>query len=205
MEDLIILVADKNTEFLLRGLLPRIPIIEGINGFDFKIIQHPGRDPGVYNFCDEFLRGFINQYNYSIVILDNEGSGQENITSDIIEQNIEDRLSKNGWDDRSIAVVINPELENWIWVNEFHLHQTINWNKRESVYRWLRTNGWMDEADLKPSQPKEAFESLLKITKTPRSSSIYLEVASSSSYKDCIDPSFIKLISTLQSWFGNNT
>ena len=159
----------------------------------------------MYNFCDEFLRGFINQYNYSIVILDNEGSGQENITSDIIEQNIEDRLSKNGWDDRSIAVVINPELENWIWVNEFHLHQTMNWNKRESVYRWLRTNGWMDEADLKPSQPKEAFESLLKITKTPRSSSIYLEVASSSSYKDCIDPSFIKLISTLQSWFGNIT
>ena len=40
MKDLIVLTADKNTEFLLRGLLPRIPEIERINPFSFDIFPH---------------------------------------------------------------------------------------------------------------------------------------------------------------------
>lgn len=78
MKDLIVLTADKNTEFLLKGLLPRIPAIESLREFTFDTTVHPQRDAGVFNGADEFLRPFLNTYRFVVVLLDLEGSGQEN-------------------------------------------------------------------------------------------------------------------------------
>ncbi|OQX76564.1 MAG: hypothetical protein B6D64_09640 [Bacteroidetes bacterium 4484_276] len=85
MKDLIVLVADKNMEFTLRGVLQRIPKVEQITKIDFDVFPHPRHDPGIYNYSHEFLRGLTQSYRYCIAILDHEGSGQEKLSREEIE------------------------------------------------------------------------------------------------------------------------
>jgi hypothetical protein len=204
MKDLIVLVADKNMEFLLRGLLPRIPVIEGIRNFNFEIIVHTYRDPGIFNQSHEFLRSFIDKFRYAIVILDFEGSGHENLTREQIETHIEENLSVAGWNSRSCAIAINPELENWIWVNEVRMQNAISWDSEIGLYDWLIQNGIKKADELKPKNPKEAFEAAIRTCNTPRSSSLYFEIAKSSSYKNCEDQAFLKMLNQIKLWFAFN-
>jgi hypothetical protein len=53
----------------------------------------------------------------------------------------------------------------------------------------------------KPARPKEAVQLALKTVRTPRSSSIYLELARSVSTDRCTDPAFLKLKRCLREWF----
>ena len=57
-------------DFLIQGLLPRIPLVERINGFTFDTYIHPHRDAGIYKEADDFLRPFVNTYSYAIVMMD---------------------------------------------------------------------------------------------------------------------------------------
>jgi hypothetical protein len=202
MKDLLVLVADKNMEFLLKGLLPKISKIEKIEPFSFDINVHPYRDPGVFTDSHEFLRGLNSDYSYLLVILDHDGSGQESLTREEIEISIESNLSKNGWGNRHSVICIDPELEQWIWVNETHIHKAISWERSESVYEWLHNNSLKIPTDFKPKNPKEAFEQALVICKTARSSSIYQEISSNASYKMCTDPAFLKMIGSIMEWFS---
>lgn len=202
MKDLIVLVADKNMEFALKGVLQRIPEVEQIKNFEFDVFPHPGHDPGIYNYSHEFLRGLTQSYKYCIAILDHEGSGQDDLCREEIETNIEQNLAVNGWGNSSCAIAISPELENWIWVNSARLHEAIVWNQSENIYYWLIDNEWMAKGGSKPLRPKEALEAALKLSKTPRSSAIYYEISSRASYRQCIDPAFEKFIETIRRWFG---
>lgn len=202
MKDLIVLVADKNMEFTLRGVLQRIPRVEHITELDFDIFPYPGHDPGIYNYSHVFLKGLTQSYTYCMAILDHEGSGQNDLRREEIETNIEQNLADNGWDNSSCAIAISPELENWIWVNSARLHEAIAWNQGENIYNWLIDYGWMAEGDSKPLRPKEALEAAMRLSKTPRSSAIYYEISSRASYGECIDPAFEKFIETIRRWFG---
>lgn len=201
MNDLIVLVADKNMEFFIQGLLPRIPAIEQVREFDFNILVHPYRDPGIYNDAHDFLRPFTNKYSRGIVILDHSGCGREEKTREEIEADIEDNLSQSGWQDRAYAIAIYPELENWIWVNETHVAQAISWEDNTQIYDWLHINNWKNTEEAKPARPKEAFEAVLRLSRTPRSSSIYREISSQASYKKCQDPTFLKMLNQIKVWF----
>ncbi len=202
MKDLIVLVADKNMEFTLKGVLEKIPMIENIREFDFNIITHSGHDPGVYNYAHEFLRNFSQYFRYSMAILDHEGSGQENLSREEAETRIEQKLAANGWNGSSCSIVISPELENWIWVNALQIHRAITWNQDQHIYNWLINNGWLNEGESKPNRPKEALESALRLSQIPRSSAIYYDIASQASYANCNDPAFQKFIETIKRWFG---
>ncbi len=114
MKDLIVLTADKNTEFLIKGLLPRMPKIEEIKDFKFDIFSHPYKDPGTFKGAHDFLRPFINDYSYSLVVFDHDGCGSESKSREELEKEVESRLDANGWKDRNGVAVIDPELENWV-------------------------------------------------------------------------------------------
>ncbi len=202
MKDLIVLVADKNMEFLIKGLFPRIPATEQIREFNFESLVHPYRDPGIYNNADDFLRSQNDKYNYALVILDHAGCGREKEARETIEEEIEGKISRSGWQDRMCAIVIEPELENWIWVNETHVAQAISWEESTKVYDWLHANNWKEVEEAKPTRPKEAFEAALRLSETPRSSSIYREISSQASYKKCQDPAFLKMLNQIKAWFG---
>jgi hypothetical protein len=202
MKDLIVLTADKNMEFLVRGLFPRIPQIEHFRNFNFDPLIHPHRDPGIYNEADEFLRNFINKYRYALVILDRIGCGREEKSREEIESEIENKLVQSGWNNNRVSTIaIDPELENWIWVNEIRMKEAISWDQEINIYDWLHQNNLKEVTNVKPSQPKEAFESALKLCRTPRSSSIYLYISKKASYRNCQDPAFLKMINQLKRWF----
>lgn len=202
MKDLIVLTADKNMEYLIRGLLPRIPQIEHLRSFKFDPLVHPHRDPGIYNEADEFLRNFIDKYRYALVILDRIGCGREEKSREEIESDIENKLVQSGWkDNRAITIAIDPELENWIWVNEIRIKDAISWDQDLKMYDWLHKNNLKEVNKTKPLKPKEAFETALKLCRTPRSSSIYLNISKKASYRNCQDPAFLKMINQLKKWF----
>ena len=201
MKDLIVLVADKNMDFLLRGLLLRLQRVENIRDFTYDQFIHPERDPGVYNDASKFLGIYSVDYSYALVILDRIGSGREKKSREVIEEDIESRLSRSGWNDRACAIAIDPELENWVWVNETWVKRSVAWEQEMGVYDWLHKNNWKTIEKSKPDNPKEAFEAVLKHCRTPRSSSIYHEISTNASYQQCKDPAFQKMLNQLKVWF----
>jgi hypothetical protein len=202
MKDLIVVVADSYQEKVMEGLLPRLPLSSGTAVFAFDIIRNPGHDSGSYNDSHELLRPFMNQYRYAVVIFDFEGCGAEHLkTKKEIEQEVQGLLNNNGWDNRNAIVVIEPEVENWMWIDNIHVEQAIGWEKPESLYNWARNEGLIAGSANKPTRPKETLEAALRISETPKSTAIYKKIASLVSYKRCEDPSFNQLIRQLTDWF----
>ncbi|MFQ3580091.1 MAG: hypothetical protein SNJ71_08135 [Bacteroidales bacterium] len=201
MKDLIILTADKNTKFLLQGLLPRLPQVLGIKRIEYDIEVHPERDPGCRISSHEFLRPFVHDYHYSIVIFDYEGCGRQNEMPCTIENEIKNKLNDNGWDLRNNVFIINPEIENWVWIKSPHLSSAINFGSIDELYKWLSENNLISENQTKPLRPKEVFEKALRKSKTPRSSSIYEKIAKQASFKNCTDNEFNKFINQMYEWF----
>ena len=200
MKDLLLLTADQDAEFTARPLLEKIPRVEHIPTFEFDIIRHPHRDPGVATQAVEYVRPYISDYRFLMIIFDYEGSGKE-ASPAAVEQEMENALNRNGWQDRSACILFNPELESWLWVNRTHLHDILEWKHRESIDEWLQAKGFLFNEN-KPIRPKEAFETALKRQNIPRSSALYSKLAQKASYRLCTDPSFEKFITTIKIWFS---
>jgi len=167
----------------------------------FDVFKHPRRDPGVFHEADEFLRPFQNQYRYALVMLDREGSGQEERTPEEIEQAIQKRLDKVGWKDRSAVVVLDPELETWVFSDSPHVPEIIAGGDVD-LYRQVLT-AQTRLSNGKPERPKEAMEEILRRKGIPRSSGLYRELAKRVSLSRCRDRSFQRFREILQGWFGS--
>jgi hypothetical protein len=199
--DLVVLVADGQMESAISGIISR-DVSLGIRKLIPKIYVHPSHDPGCLLKSHEFLRIFISQYDYSIVIFDREGCGQEFNSRDELEEIVEKNLDIVGWQNRSTAIVIDPELEAWVWCGSRHVEDVLGWRNHEpNLYEWLLTSGYLYAEGSRIVHPKEAMEKALKIVGKQRSSSYYGQLAKVVSLQNCVDPSFIKLKSTLQKWF----
>src|SRR5947209_5369412 len=110
---LVVLTADKNAQFALRGILARDKSL-GIQEITATFYIHPEKDPGTLRTAHEFLRPFIYTAAHALVVMDREGSGREELTRDNLEQQIEEALEKSGWGSRAGAVVVDPELDLWV-------------------------------------------------------------------------------------------
>lgn len=198
MKDLIILVADKNMEFAVKGILQRTVSLK-IREISYDVKVHSNRDPGIYNTAHDFLRIFLNKYSYALVMLDKEGCGR-NDDSTQIATNIQSKLNSSGWKNRSKVVVLDPELEIWVWSDSPEVSICIGWSNKE-LRDWLQSEGYILPNAHKPQNPKLAFEKALRIKRKPRSSSIYGKLAERVSFERCIDPAFQELKAILQQWF----
>lgn len=200
--ELIVLTADKNTEFTMRGILSRFQSLR-IRHIEADIYVHPERDPGCFLESHVFLRPFSERYEYALVIFDRHGCGQEDNTREELERLVEERLHSCGWvQTRCMAVVLDPELEVLVWSDSPQVDRVLGWEGREPKLRqWLHDNGFWDEGLVKPRQPKEALEAALKSVRKPRSSALYLQLAQSVGFERCNDPAFNKLRHGLSGWF----
>jgi len=201
MKDLIVLTADSNIKFCLEGLLPRVPNSLGCHNFDYDIFVHPLRDPGCRTQSDEYLRSFVYQYRYCLVVFDKEGAGGRGKNRLELQQEVEQALSVNGWEGRWEVIVIDPEIENWIWVKSPRLAQASGWSDVGDLYEWLSERRFIVPGESKPTRPKEAFELALRKTKKKRSSAIYKNIAEKVTFKDCNDLAFLEMRNTLINWF----
>lgn len=203
MKDIIIAVADSYQEKLIEALLPRFPVSSNTSQFTFEVVRNPGNDAGSYNDSHELLRPFINQYNYSIVIFDYEGCGAEHIKSrEQIESEVESLLEKNGWMDRTAAIVIQPEVEAWLWQDNPHVERALGWENFLSLYQWARQEGKIAHGEAKPLRPKETLELALRLSRVAKSSATYAQIAATVSYRNCTDQAFLKLVKRITDWFG---
>jgi len=201
-KDLVVLTADKKVQFALLGLLSRFHSL-AIRQPDADYYIHPGKDPGVLRNAHDFLRPFVHSHAHAVVLMDREGSGKEEWNRAEMEKRIEHDLAVCGWEDRAAAVVIDPELEVWVWSDSPHVDGELGWGKQEPDLRtWLREKGFWAASAGKPGRPKEALEAALRAVRKPRSSAIYRSLAEKVSLSRCTDPAFKKLTDVLRAWFS---
>lgn len=206
-KSLVVLVADGNMYATLKGLFQQ-PAALGIriSPSDVDIFIHPRRDPGVYRGAPDFLRPYIQDYDYALVMFDRVGCGIEEAgkrrkTKPVAElqEEVRKRLERNGWKGRCQVIIIDPELEIWLWISS----PSVAWLFQIDFKEWLALIG-----SSKPNSPKESLEKLLEKQRIPRSSSLYEDLAKTIAegeawrLQKCNDPAFQCLQNTLQQWFG---
>ena len=188
-------------EATIEGILARYKSL-GIHEIRKDIRRHPEKDSGCLVSGVEYLRPFINQYNYALLMFDMEGCGQEHKTRLEIESHLEKKLNDSGWNKRALAIVIEPELDIWCWNDSPHVEEVFGWTERRpNLKDWLRIRGFLKDHQIKPDKPKEALEEALREVRKPRSSSLYQLLAEKVSLQKCTDNSFNKLKMILQKWF----
>ncbi|MEN8217565.1 MAG: hypothetical protein ABFS56_14585 [Pseudomonadota bacterium] len=70
-----------------------------------------------------------------------------------------------GWEkDRFVVIVIDPELEAWMWQDNPHIAKAFGFNKSSSLRDWLCSQGLWPLDSPKPPDPKLAFEKTLKVS-----------------------------------------
>lgn len=201
MRDLVVLVADKNMEFAVKGLLARAAAL-GIREILSDVFVHPHHDPGCLLEGHDFLRLYTKSHRYAFVMLDREGCGQEDRSRESLEQRVEALLAQSGWENRACAIVIEPELDIWVWSGSPHVDTVLGWEGRQPNLRaWMMTEGFLGPDQIKPNRPKEAVEEALRLMSRARSSSRYFELAKKVSLEQCADPAFAKFKQTLRGWF----
>jgi len=196
MKDLAVLVPDVSIEQTVYTLLSRRRQALRIRELSFQCIRHPGRDGGVRKNAHELLRMQIKHYANAIVIFDLHGCGEEDKKSaQEIEDGVTANLTNSGWNnDNALVVVIDPELEAWIWGGSRHLPPILGEENlsTEEIKDYLRHKGFAFDGD-KPADPKKAMEYILRKSHIPRSSSIFKKLAEKVSLEQCGNESFLKL------------
>lgn len=177
-KDLVVLIADKDAEFGIKSLLENRREDLNICRISFECVKHPYHDGGVRTRAHEFLQNFLNRYQRALVILDLEGCGrEERHSAEQIEAEVEERLSANGWQNRCAAIVVEPELEIWLWDHRLKVRKVINGMRFEEAKQKLTERGFLtDQNQIKPAKPKEAFDFLLKSVRKPHSSSLFTDL-----------------------------
>ncbi len=201
MKDRYCLVADKNAKSALLGALQR-PNALGIRRINFEVAVHSGRDPGARTTGPEILALQRKHYHHAFLMLDFEGSGYPKPNAGELEEILDSRLHSR-WGANAKAIVIEPELDVWMWGASNALEQILQWPEGGGIRPWLRRQGFEFHANEKPLLPKEALEAVLRRCGTPGSSSIYQLLAERISLVHCTDTAFHRVRDTLRRWFAN--
>ena len=201
--DLVVLVADRDLEEVVKALLPRTSDLD-LGSFRFDVRRHPNRDAGCRGDAANFLRPFLRRYRRSLVLFDRDGCGSS-LSREKIQGAVDTDLSRNGWEDRTKTIVIDPELEAWAWGDMVETSRILGWGDVADLRRWLHARRLWEPGCAKPSDPKEAMRKAMECAprgrRRRRSARIFSEIAGSAAVAPCRDPAFNELKGTLRTWF----
>lgn len=175
----------------------------GIHPIEFTVSRHLKRDAGCRAGAAERLQSHRDSHRYALVMFDRDGCGMEAEPRETIEKVVLQDLHLHGWTDRSKVIVIDPELEAWIWNESPHTARILGWEGGgyAGLQAWLRKRNLWPAGHLKPPDPKKALRRVQKANGLPRSSNLFVRLAGSVGLQKCQDPAFIELRLTLQEWF----
>lgn len=203
--DLVVLVPGKDEQTAINTLLSSRRPSLGIRRLDWKILVHPRHDPGCLLEAPEVLEPFVRRVRRGLVLFDHAGCERENASTEELEKDVRQRLSRAGWGDRADAIVIAPELEGWVWSDSPKVDEALGWQGQQPPLRdWLRDQGLWATDTPKPADPKKALEKALREVRIPRSSAVYGELAGKVSLSRCQDPAFARLRAVLRDWFAQD-
>lgn len=199
--DLKVVVADKDMQATFAGLLAR-HLSLGIRPLQLdpqSPIVHSGHDPGCWKTGPELLAIEHQHYRHGLLALDWEGSNSKR-TADDTRRELQDRLDRlttPGW---GSVVVLQPELEIWVFAGSTEVDRALGWQPG-TLTPWLELQGHLEPGQAKPARPKEAVEAAMDQKRQPRSSSVYRKLSQSVGFSRCTDPAFADMKATLQQWF----
>lgn len=200
--DLVILVPGKDERETFDALLSSRQESLGIRDVRYQILVHPRRDPGCFHEAPDVLQPYVNLARQALVVFDHEGSGQEGRAAEDVDRDLKERLARSGWRERAEVLLLQPEMENWVWSDSPHVDHVTGWADRTPALRqWLRARGWWPEGKVKPPAPKECLQEALRQVKMRRSSAIYRQLAEEVSLERCSDDAFLFFKELMQGWF----
>lgn len=199
VKDLFVLSADREMANVLAGLLAR-PMDLGIRRVEFDIERHLNRDSGCRTGAVEYLRPFLRSYRHALVVFDRDGCGS-NLRREEIQQRLGNNLGRNGWQDRARVVVIDPELEVWIWANSTVVSRALGWDSYRELRHWLASRGLWPQGSVKPNDPKKAMEQAMRSRRAQISPRLFRKLADKMDFSGCRDLAFNELRATLRTWF----
>jgi hypothetical protein len=177
MKDLFVLAA-ADMQAVFRAVLKRSDAL-GIRPISSAVDRHPFRDSGVYRNGPELLRAKLkNEYGRFVVAFDYDGSGC-NRPPEECAMIVQERLDSFTFEDRSMAVAIAPELEEWLWHDPMAITNNV-------------------EAYTIPG-PKERLRQVFKRKPLPRDFEHIAARANLQAWTS--NPSFQAMKKTLQNWF----
>ena len=203
VKDLIVLTADKQMQRTVETLLNHRRKSLEIADISLDVRRHPKKDPGCRTAAGGILTPLRNEYRKAMVMFDFQGCGERNRTASELEVDLEQEFENAGWGrDRVAFVVIEPELEAWVFGSSFaQLRRAVRWTQSQPIEEWLETRNYLSSDNSKPADPKAAIESVLAVQKKPLSSSLFVDLAEQVSLARCQDRAFQKFRTVLQGWF----
>ena len=200
-KDLFVLAADLDISNALEALLRCRSESLGIRNVVFRVARHPNRDGGCRTRAVEYLRPYIEEYDHALVVFDHEGCGDTRGRR-AIQRDIEGQLKRNGWDDRAKVIIIDPEIEAWVWGDSPDVTRVLGWETDyHTLRRWLQSRGLWPRGRSKPSDPKKAMREAMQHKRARRSPRKFSDLAEAVDFDGCRDPAFNDLRKTLQAWF----
>lgn len=202
--DLLVLVADADIREVMRGVLERSDPVAACR-LDFDVQRHLERDGGCRTKAATHLRSFLKRFRYCMVVFDRHGCGSR-APREAIQQAVESDLARNGWSERAKVIVIEPELEAWIWGDLKAASEHVGWPGDHTALReWLADKGHWPHGQDKPSDPKLAMQEAMSHSplrrKPRRSARVYGKIAATARFDGCRDPAFNEFCETLDKWF----
>ena len=202
MIDLACIVADKNMEAAVSALLRRHQAL-GIRPITRRVHVHPQKDPGCFHRPTLVLDLYRRKAKHAMIILDHAWDGVPSRTGSDLESIIEGKLRLVGMEHWAAPVVIDPELEAWVFSKSPNVARVLGWaGKTPDLRGALEQQGLWDPNDLKPHDPKAALEWALTTAKRQSiTSSVFHQLADRVSVEYCEDRSFMRFKQLLQDWF----
>jgi len=211
-KDLFVLPADTDAAALLKEVLARHEF-PGVRKIQFTIGRpHPLHDSGIVNHGPELVRELVrkDQYRKVILLWDYEGSGCETKKPRIPPEKCQERvvggLARVSWKDNSTAIVIVPELEEWLWRDPASIRKHLGLNPgemEEAVDSYTRKANTTPEC-IKSEKPKELLQHLFRLTLQRKKAlpDDFRKIAARANLKLwCASTSFQSLVTTLAAWF----
>ena len=210
MRELVILVADGTMKAVFDAFFgrERWDLRLQCGAFDLWPQEDIFHDPlhtdgGVHKSAQELLRPYLNTHSRAIVVLDQQFGG-ERPAEEVRDETLKN-LQANGWaEDRCSVIVIDPELEVWLWQDNPNVSQAIGFTG-PSLRNHLQGNGKWPTGASKPLDPKDTIQELIKPHKALKTKVVYSRIARTVSVVGCIDPAFLLFADTLRGWFPPET
>ena len=202
-KDLIVVTADSQMHLTVETLLNHRRPALAIGDFSVDMVTHPNQDPGCRTDAGRLLNPRRQTHGRAMVLFDFDGCGERSLSPEDLETSLETQFANQGWGpDRVTFVVIEPELESWIFgASSLQIERAVGWSQELSIRDQLMANGYLSPGSSKPSDPKAAIESVLYQQKRPRSGRLFADLARTVSLARCQDRAFQKFRATLQRWF----
>jgi hypothetical protein len=204
-QDLYVLAADADAKALLDEILGSRHRSFGMREISFYVERSTSRDWGMVIDGPERVRGKKALYNKLVLIWDYHGSGWETKNKKVAPPECQSRIIKRlagvSWKDNSAAIILVPELEEWLWRDPESIRQCLELSAPqmdEAIQRYAKKKNKKVE-HCKSNCPKELLRELFLRKPLPEDFKNIASRANLDSWRR--SSSFNTLVTTLATWF----